>query len=62
MRSLTSVHTITHSSQGQQGSCSVPDVVDPGNADFRSGFILVGKIVVPLASSRPSLTDSEIPV
>lgn len=50
------------SSQGQQGSCSVPDVVDPGSADFRSGLILVGQIVAPLASSRPPLTDSEIPV
>lgn len=29
------------SSQGQQGSCSVPDVVDPGSADFRNGFFLV---------------------
>lgn len=26
------------SSQGQQGGCSVPDVVDPGSADFRNGF------------------------
>ena len=45
------------SSQGQQGSCSVPDVLDPGSADFRSGLILIGQIVVPLASSRP-LADS----
>lgn len=50
------------SSQGQQTFCSVPSVVDPGSADFRSGLILVGQIVVPLGSSRPPLTDSEIPV
>lgn len=50
------------SSQGQQSCCSVPSVVDPGSADFRSGLILVGQIVVPLGSSRPPLTDSEIPV
>lgn len=42
------------SSQGQQGSCSVPDVVDPGNEDFRSGFLLVGQIVVPLGSLQDS--------
>nr|DAD25523.1 TPA_asm: hypothetical protein HUJ06_026987 [Nelumbo nucifera]DAD25661.1 TPA_asm: hypothetical protein HUJ06_027125 [Nelumbo nucifera] len=42
------------SSQGQQGSCSVPDVVDPGSADFSSGLILVGQIVVPLGSLQDS--------
>lgn len=42
------------SSQGQQGSCSVPDVVDPGSADFCSGLILVGQIVVPLGSLQDS--------
>lgn len=42
------------SSQGQQGSCSVPDVVDQRSADFRSGFLLVGQIVVPLGSLQDS--------
>lgn len=42
------------SSQGQQGSCSVPDVVDQESADFSSGLILVGQIVVPLGSLQDS--------
>jgi hypothetical protein len=63
MRCLTSVHTIAHSSlrsglqflhRDSRVTVQYLDVVDPGSADFCSGLILVGQIVVPLGSLQDS--------